>query len=261
MSMTKPFYLLAGLTFLAGMSVAGAGVQNGQSKTDVIQALGDPDGAVQMNGHEYLSYGEFLVEFSNETVVNLPAGFNESLASSRLQKDERDRFISEQKSKGLVFYDGKWITNEQKDRLVLLAAQQEQMKREKQKALDRLKEQNKYGPSSEFIVQRKDGTKVDHRSLAIPGKVAFVLITTNHEFCPIVWKELKAFIDSDPLIELRRVDISSWDDPLSEQLAIYQTPRVRMVDPEGRVLNGPGYSFNVEKLGEAVAQAKRQCGL
>lgn len=250
-------------------------VQNGQTIAEVFQILGEPNGTVSKGKDRYLYYDGKTIKVTEGVVTDLPENFNEALKSAQNKKQERESFLLEQKNKGLVFYNGEWLSkdeaatrqkhDEEKARAMQqLAADKQRQAASVQKLKDRLGigKINKYGPVHRWIVNREDGSEVDHRPLAIPGKVALVFFhQKGTPICGITLGKLKKFAKSDPCIELYQVDFDSPEDPIARNYALDKRLNylVRVVDPQGNLCSGPNDS--VEMLAQYVAQAKKQCGL
>jgi hypothetical protein len=250
-------------------------VQNGQTVAEVIQILGEPNGNVAMGNDLFLYYDGLTIKVTGGVVIDLSSNFNEALKSAQNKKQARESFVSEQKDKGLVLYKGEWLAkadaatrqeyDEAKERAMRRSAVE---KRRRDIEVQKMKDQlgigktNKYGPIHRWIVNREDGSEVDHRPLAIPGKVALVLFhRQGAPICGITLGELKRFVKSDPCLELYQVDFDSDEDPISRNYGLDKRMNylVRVVDPQGNLCSGPNTS--VEMLEQYVAQAKKQCGL
>lgn len=246
-------------------------VANGQTVAEVIAILGKPDGTISMGKETHLIYAGTMINVSGGVVSGLPENFNETLASARKERQDGEAFVREQKSKGLVLYKNEWMTEDEKKVAVEKERAQRQLaafKKRQEAETEKIKEHfgigktNPNGPVHQFVIRRDDGSVVDHRSLAIPGKVALVLFhRKGAPFCSIFMKDLLDFVDSDPCIELYQIDFSSNDDPLVYSFHIDKRANyfVRVIDPEGRVCSGT--NFAVDMLKQYVAQAKKQCGL
>jgi len=249
------FVLLTGIATEAADEVR---IKTGQTIKEAIAILGEPDGTVVMGKDSYLYYAGMTIQITEEVVSDLPENFSDRLRITREKESEKSQFVRDQREKGLVYYDGEWMTKDKKDDLIRLAAQQEKMRQEVQKARDWAEEQSKLN----LTVRRKDGTKVDHDLLTIEGKVSVVIFIGEREQLPFFTRrDFRKLDESDPYVVVRRVDLSSREDPVIEEFGVTKSSMIRVIDPEGRVVAGATKTPTPKQLREAVDQAKRQCRL
>ena len=246
-------------------------IKNGQTIAEVIKILGEPITILHMSREADIYYPGMTINTVNGVVTNLPDNFHELRMAAQQRAEERDLFSLNQKEKGLVLHEGEWITQSEKSqaledvKMMEIIVRQKQIEKQPKNQvrlfLEKCQEQKKYGSSSEFIIRRKDETLVDHRALAIPEKVAFVVFTHNGKFREDIWQEIEEIIQNDPDVVLQRFSLSSREHPFAKQYAVTEAPWIRVIDPRGRVLNGIGQTWNPEALREAIEKAKRQTGI
>jgi thioredoxin-related protein len=91
-----------------------ASIPLGSSYSDVIEALGEPDGELSAGSKQILTYGDAQVILRNHKVTSISPEFERLL-------EERDTAKSSVKAKraaNLVSYRGQWITPEKKIQIV-----------------------------------------------------------------------------------------------------------------------------------------------
>lgn len=249
-------------------------VQNGQTVAEVIQILGEPNGNVVMGKDRHLYYDGMTIKVTGGVVTDLPSSFNEALKSVQNKKQEKELFVCEQQARGLVCYKGEWITkdeaavrqkaDEEKERaLRQLATDKKRQSAEIQAIKDQfgLGKENNYGPVHRWIVNREDGSEVDHRPLATPGKVTYVLFhRKGSPICPTYVKYVRNLLDAHPYLEFKQIEYSNGD-PIAYQFHIdeksYQT--IRIIDVAGNLCSAVNQSDKM--VLEYIAQAKKQSGL
>jgi hypothetical protein len=225
-------------------------VENGQTLSEVIEILGEPQGRVELKeqGKLLLYYvGSQKIELMNGRVVNLPADFLENLKRAVREKAEIENALQKEKQEETQTERSRKPTN-------LLVNSKPPQKPSVQKKGNAVTQA--LGPG--YIVLRRDGSLVDHKPLAIPGKVAiWKFKLKGGSSCPSGDRAIQEFVRSDDKIVFKSIEFTSWDDPIIDRWALSRNwnMTIRVVDSEGRVM-GPN-TFAVNRLAEYVARAKK----
>ena len=99
-----------------------SGVEIGDSYDSVIAELGNPDGNFEMGGTSILTYGEGKIKIKNEKVSWISPNFYLKRRAGEKRKSE----IEQKRGEGLVSFRGKWISQEEKDRILAVERQRRQ---------------------------------------------------------------------------------------------------------------------------------------
>jgi thiol-disulfide isomerase/thioredoxin len=225
-------------TILAGCGSGGRNppaLSNGQSEAEVTAILGKPIGRMEHGRRTVLLYAGGNVELLDGKTVNLDAGAADRFAKAQEENERRAAYEAEQRSKGLLFFEGKWISPEEQDAL--------QKKRE--------------ASASTAVVRDRNGDSVDHSDLTVPGMVTVVdFYATWCGPCRRLAPVLEAMTAGDPEVVLRKVDIGNWESPLVGKYNIPSVPNVRVFDRKGRLVAPP--ASNSDTIRRNIEQAKKQ---
>lgn len=93
-------------------------VEEGQSVERVVEILGLPDGEATAGEASFLVYSGIFVKFVDGRVADLPSHFEARLMAAQKKQAETAAFVAAQMAKGLVLYDGAWITPACRDRIL-----------------------------------------------------------------------------------------------------------------------------------------------
>lgn len=225
-------------TILAGCGSGGRNplaLSNGQSEAEVAAILGKPIGRMESGKRTVLLYAGGSIELLDGKTVNVDAGFSERFAQAKKENERRSAYEAEQRGKGRVYFDGRWISTEE------------------QAALERERE----SLVRTAVVQDEKGNPVDHSALTVPGKVTVVdFYATWCGPCRRLAPVLEAMIANDPEVVLRKVDIGNWESPVVRRYNIPSVPNVRVFDRKGRLTAPP--SSNPDTIRGNIEQAKKQ---
>lgn len=230
---------------LASLSAQTHRVENGQSQAEVVAILGEPEGNITSGNSTYLTYAGLRVKLTNGTVTDLAADFNEKLAEARAKQAENEAFEAAQKAKGLIAFQGRWVTAEERDEI------------RKMHIMEQLKSAQQQDDRRAYMVKRPDGTIIDYSPLLVKGKVNIVDFYANWcGPCKKLAPQLKELAEKDKQVELRAVDIETFDSKVAKHFNITSVPNVRVFDVSGALVAPP--SHDIEKIKAAVEQAKKQ---
>lgn len=215
-------------------AIADVGI--GSSEAEVISALGAPSGRMSGANEEIFSYpGGGIVRLKEGKVVYI----DPDLEKRMVQAKEQAAVASEQKAKGLVFYNGKWIKLQEKEKLEE-KRQQEQKKKQAQ---------------NEKIKIYKGGQNIDVKTVLVPGKVTIIDFYADWcGPCKAISPSLEKLVDYDSEVFLRKIDIVNWQSPVVQQHNIRSVPNMRVFNREGKMVGQPTHSF--EQVLEYVKKAK-----
>lgn len=210
-------------------------LSNGQSEAEVTAILGKPVGRMESGSRTVLLYAGGNIELLDGKAVNLDSGFAERFAKTKKADRRRAAYEAEQRSKGLLLFEGKWISPEEQTALL--------KKRE--------------ASARTAVVRDEKGNPIDHSALTVPGRVTVVdFYATWCGPCRRLAPVLNAMTAGDPEVVLRKVDIGNRGSPVVRKYNIPSVPDVRVFDRQGRLVAPPG--SNPEAIRKNIEQAKKQ---
>ena len=105
------FFLSAVLALSISQAFA---LKVGDTRESVIKELGEPTGTMEANGKEILSYKGGVVKLEKGKVVS----FTKKLKEYAAAYEKQDKEAKERLEKGEVFFDGRWMSEAEKEKLV-----------------------------------------------------------------------------------------------------------------------------------------------
>lgn len=227
-------------------------VTNGMPEKEVLSALGTAKGVALISGRRFLVYDGGQVDVTGGFVTNLPAGFIADVQAAREKSAQWKAFEEQQKSRGLALFEGKWISSDEKDRLVALKREQEYeairrcaaQKRELELA-EKMKKKAAEKFYSSRVVCDVNGEPIDHSALITKGKITVVVFYLP--WCD-PWRELsiplEVLVKSNQDVILKKVDIERWGSLTSKKYNAKRVPDVRVFDRQGRIVGYPTGSIS-----------------
>lgn len=183
---------------------AGITFSNGMTLAAFQQRFGEPKGELINGSKEWLLYDGFEVSQRNGTVRDLP--------------EDIDRLYAEH-TKPSPLEKIKDVTTS------IPAAHELKAALAKRKA---------------FIVLNSQGEPVDHSDLVSTGKVTVVEFTSSGSADALrVSVNLNRMIEDYEDVELRQVDIGSWDSETARRYHVSSVPDIRILDAYGNLTAQP----------------------
>ena len=228
-------------------------VVNGMKKDEVFAILGEPKGEISSGRRTILVYAGGQIELIDGSVTNLAPGFSAGIRAARMEAARQAEFEALQKAKGLVLFDGSWITSGERERLVAL--QREQENAEQMRLAARKREQAQFEMRSRELTERQynamavrddAGRPVDHSELITPGKITVVDFYADWcGPCNQLAPYLDALAKGDSNIVLKKVNIENWRSQIAQKYNVKSVPNVRVFDRKGRLVGSPNHSIDV----------------
>jgi thiol-disulfide isomerase/thioredoxin len=205
----------------------------GATRAEVIAAFGEPQGAFRKGAVETLAYPAGELNLKDGKLVALPAGFADRQAEGRRNEE-----------KGLVLFDGEWMTPEARDK----QRDAERARFSERRATAQAK------ANGGVTVVKKGGAAIDLPALLPKGKVVVVDFYADWcGPCRAIAPQLEALAKGDPRVAVVKVDIVNWDTPVAKQFKLRSIPHMQVYDEEGRAVGKAGSSMAAVK--ETVARA------
>jgi len=228
-------------------------VTNGMPENEVIAVLGKPHGEVSINKRRLLVFGGGRVDVTDGFVTNLAPAFIADVQAAR-EKEVRWRvFESQQKAKGLVLYDGTWVTPE--EQLQMIARKEQSAAQMRQKAQEQIRNQETWDQISLASTDcDRNGVPVNYSEFIVRGKITVVEFYRQN--FPNMSQRLGELAKKDSDIFLRRIDIVEWGSPLAEKYNVRYVPKVLVFDHKGRLVSLPESSFDIVSANIRAAQAR-----
>ena len=235
-------------------------VTNGMPESEVIAALGKPNGDVLVNGRRLLFFGGGQVDVTGGFVTNLPNDFIAKFQAWREKAAQREFVEARQKAKGLVLFEGKWVTPDEAAGLVAHKNESEHAEKERRIARRKMQEQAEMREREAYelmnrveVVYDANGSPVDHSELVTIGKITVVDFYADWcGPCRQIAPYLDALAKSDKDIVLKKVDILRWGSLRAKKYNVQSVPNIRVFDRRGRLVAPPTSSLadvqqNIEK--------------
>lgn len=182
----------------------GITITNGISETEFKSVFGEPKGSITRGPKETLLYDTFQVALLNGTIIDIPENMNEICAKlNKPSPFEKLRKLPQQ-----------------------IPAPQE------------LKEA--LAKRKSFTLLNSKSEPVDHTSLLTTGKVTVVeFFSDDLEACHLVNTALEELLHAYDQVELRTIEIDSWNSDIAKQYHINTVPDIRILDPYGFLVCQP----------------------
>ncbi|MEM7672167.1 MAG: thioredoxin domain-containing protein [Verrucomicrobiota bacterium] len=203
-------------------------VNIGDAREQVIEALGEPSGALNAGSIEILTFNGANIRLRDGKVIEIDEDFSKKQASDK----DKQALAKQMREKGYLEYKGRWFTKSQLDEF------------KKSERANRLK--NEGGNSKpDFKDYRLNGANIALPQILAPGKITMVDFYADWcGPCKKMEPELKKIIASDSDIALRKVDIVNWNTPIVKQFQIRSIPNVWVFDKKGRLVGEPTSSMS-----------------
>ena len=204
-------------------------ITNGMAEAEFKSVFGEPKGSIATGKSETLQYKDFRVTLTNGTIINLP----ENISAIYV------------------------IHN-------------------KPSALEKIKELPKQIPAPKelksalakkksFKVLDSKNDPVDHTSLVSSGTVTVVeFYSPDLEACQLVDEGLEKLLAEYDHVELRKIQIDSWNSEIARQYHINSVPDIRILDQYGYLVSQPitriekiDGQLDLSRVAEAVDAARK----
>ncbi len=220
-------------------------IKNGMTEKEVVAKLGEARALIENGSKKTLMYSGVLVEFQNNRVVNLPVDFSAKLKQEKEKQAKKDTFAAEKNNKGLIFFDGEWMTPFQKKKrqLFLAANRYKATKKPSKKNID-------------YVMKDKNGQAIDHSLYTQKGQVTVVDFYADWcEPCNVIAPHLDKLVKSHSGVVLVKVRIGTWESSLAKTYNVTSVPNIRVFDRDGIMVAAP--SSDLKKIEKSIKRAKK----
>jgi len=237
-------------------------ITNGMKKSDVLAVLGEPKGAMVAGNHTMLVYDGGHIELAGGLVTNLEIGIVTDIQIAQKKVSKQADNEAQQRTKGLVLFEGRWIPLGERDRLIALKQEQEDVERIRRATRKRECEQEERHKKevlekfyNSLVVCDVNGEPIDHSDLIAKGKITVVVFYLP--WCD-PWRQLskplEVLVKSNRDVILKKVDIGHWGSLASKKYNAKSVPDVRVFDRQGRIVGPPDSS--ISKIKKYIEDAK-----
>lgn len=234
------------------LGICGAfAVQIGDSFDSVIAELGEPQSEATIRGTRQLFYAGGVIELRDDKVSYVDGGFQQRA----LQRTNQVAYEAEQRARGLVLHEGRWVHPRERD--AIEARKAAQARRTQLAPSNPQPAARAAAPSSASVREIRDGGKrVDLSALLVPGKVTVVDFFADWcGPCRALSPHLSKLAADDPDVHVVKIDIVNWNSEVSKQQGIRSIPDVRVFNRAGKQVGSATSDFR--KISQNVARAKR----
>jgi thiol:disulfide interchange protein len=234
--------LLAALLLFTGRAPA-AEVHTGDTEAQVLQELGAPKGRMKQKGVETFFYDGGTVQLQDGKVIALDG----QMAARARQRAEQASFEKEQADRGLVNYDGEWVSKAEAARREAAKVAASQPAASQPAATP---------PANRLRMIRKNGARIELSELLAPNQITVVDFFADWcGPCRAISPHLATLVSQDPDVVVCQVDMVKWDSPVARQYDLHSVPNLRVYDRSGRMIGQPTSNFRA--VLDAVTRAKR----
>lgn len=203
------------------------GLGVGSTREEVVEVLGEPTATARKGPTEMLYYSGGVIDIRAGKVARLDSGFDT---------------IIKKRAKGLVKYDGRWMTTNEAERLegIKAVGLAEERAKAKPVSAGRPISDVNAPDAGKIEIVANGGKAVDLSSLLVPGKVTIVDFYADWcGPCRAMSPTLEGLASQDADVYLRKVDIVNWSSEVTAQYALNSIPNVRVYDRRGRLVGEP----------------------
>ena len=212
----------------------------GSTKADVVAELGKPDMQIQNNGRLVYYYAGREVEFKDGKV----AAHEDDLFYQIDKRAEEKAFEDRQRAKGLVNYNGQWMTSDQAVALTVRKAEADRA-RNLNRAFSRARSPRPAGRASygkSVSVISNGGKKVNLDHMKKKGKITIVDFYADWcGPCRKISPYLEEIANKNAEVHLVKINVVNWGTPVAKQFKLKSIPHVRVYNKRGKQI-GSAYS-------------------
>ncbi|MBL7017248.1 MAG: thioredoxin family protein [Kiritimatiellales bacterium] len=210
-----------------------AHITNGMTAAEVIAIMGLPKGVGSAGSARMLVYdGGFIQLTDDGRVENIDPDFEANVYAARKQMVQMDKVEEKKKSKGLVLFEGQWVTAAEKQRV---------LNQRRMQAANRLRaEETLRQKNQPLVLRNKNGDPIDHGPLLTQDKVTILIFYGNWSItCKNMIPTLVKFAHDEKDVVFKKVDIRQWNSPVAKQYGVVSVPDVRVFDQTGQLVGPP----------------------
>lgn len=100
-----------------GTIVFARSVTVGSTVSEMLNALGEPKGSAKANGSIFYIYDGGNIVVKNGKVISVPVDFEAATYQKKQDEKQRLEYEAKQKAKGLIEYQGQWVTPKEKEQI------------------------------------------------------------------------------------------------------------------------------------------------
>ena len=241
---------LLALTLLA-MPCTSPAVRLGDTRDDVLAELGPPQGQATLKGRLQMFYPGGVIEVQSGRVSHVDGGFDQRGEDRRHQAD----FDAAQRAKGLVSYDGTWMTPTEAAALEQQKAAHARAEAARARPPDAAQGDLSDARAERIREIREQGARLELSTVLVPGKVTVIDFFADWcGPCRAMAPHLEALVLHDPDLRLCKVDVARWESDVVKQYQILSIPHVRIYNGAGEQVGQPGSSLR--QITENIQRAK-----
>ena len=219
-------------------STPAADVHTGDTEAQVLQELGAPKGRMKQKDVETFFYDGGTVQLRDGKVIALDG----QMAARARQRAEQAALEKEQAARGLVNYEGEWVSKTEAAR--------------RETANVTASQPAATPPANRLRMIRKNGARIELSELLAPNQITVVDFFADWcGPCRAISPHLAALASQDPDVVVCQVDMVKWDSPVARQYDLHSVPNLRVYDRSGRMIGQPTSNFRA--VLDAVARAKQ----
>ncbi len=217
-----------------------AQIKVGDSREKVIAELGQPLGVMHVGGKEMLTYDGGVIEMVSGKVRYIDKGFAKRADKRKVQRT----FEQQQRARGLVEFEGQWMSPQQKDKI--------QIERKAREAYLRSRfapppAASHPRPRPSISAPTVSGSRTHHSKLKgdysrYVSSVSPTVLVFHADWCGICRTEipqLDALMQNHRAVQYRKIEIKDWKDQVAKQFDIHSVPYIQVFNEDGeRVGNG-----------------------
>lgn len=225
---------------ILGAKAVGA-IDIGSKREEVIAELGEPQGEANVKGSKQLFYSGGIIELKDGRVTHIDPNFQKRAK----QRTADIQFDAQQRAKGLVKYEGRWISAEEMQQVEEAAkAHKAQMETEQLRKVAATSQGLDLSVADRTREIRENGQAAALATLLTPGQITLVdFYADSSANCKMLLPYLNEILAHNPDVYLCKIDIVNLGTPLARQYNVSQLPFVCVYDASGNMIGRPTGDF------------------
>lgn len=217
---------------LTTCSLPSWGLEVGMSEKELIAEMGEPSGKMGSGERVVFFYEGGGITLENGIVAGLDSNYQK-----RAEKRAREKaFEEKQLAKGLVLYEGQWMTTLKQAYLEKKKAQESELAQTKNPKATQIQ-------ATAFV--DRDGP-LDLEQLLVPNEINLIDFYADWcGPCRVISPMLEKLASQYPDVNLHKINIVKFGSPVAKQFNLHSIPSIRVYDRNGQMVGSPTHNISI----------------